>query len=382
MLRKSSKGSYLNHLQLTGHSHVHSVMGAFGLNASIMDASNLAWKMGLACKGRAKLDTIMATYNYERRDHACRIIEASGEYLRFVCNAAISIAHVRDPEEFSKHLPDGTSAVVLNGSSEKNGSGHIDGRFDEDATTNNVGSDQSPTHTNTNGVHKVNGFMSSEKNNEEEEQRATEEHQRDKDLQFLGNFFGRNGKFLLGVDAPFGVSSITHPENKSKDSVVNIKNGVRAPNPRVCFSADETGYLYDRMTGAATFHLILFASSLRGGVRRRVSTFASQVLGNNESFYHQYGGSSLFNILVVVKCLPDEVVDLMDEPALDLLRETGTIVYDDRAPDEDAHTTYRASHRTGAVVVVRPDLWVGTSALPDDIDLLESYFGDFLLRSR
>lgn len=319
-------------------------MGAFGLNASIMDASNLAWKMGLVSQGRASLEKLMATYSHERREHACRIIETSGEYLRFICNASISIANVRDADKLSDMLPSGTSMVAIKDAAELNGS----------KTTNGT--------TGTNGT---NGHA------------TNDENLPGRDLKFLASFFGRNGKFLLGVDAPFHESVITPPTSQNK-SVVKVRNGVRAPNPRVCFSINETGYLYDKLTGAATFHLVLFASTMHSNVRRRVSSFASAVLGNPNSFYHRYGASALFNIVVVLKCLPDETDKLMAGPELDLLKKSSTILYDDRAPDEDAHTTYGASHSSGAVVFVRPDLWVGMSTTPDDVDGLETYFNGFL----
>ncbi|KAF2836622.1 hypothetical protein M501DRAFT_1007312 [Patellaria atrata CBS 101060] len=296
--------------------HVHSVMGAFGLNASIMDACNLAWKMGLVCKEKASVDTIMPTYHHERHEQACRIIEVSGEYLRFVCNTSLPIVDLRNPEKGAMMMTDGSSIPAA----------------------------------------------------------------KDKalDLKFLGSFFGRNGQFLLGIEAPFDPSVITSPIQPDHGAL-KLQNGVRAPNPRVCFSINETGYLYDRMKGAGFFHLVLFGSNLRGKVRQHVSSFAAKVLGNTKSFYHRYGGSSFFNIVVVLNCLPDETVGLMDEVELDLLRMTATVVFDDRAPDENAHTTYGVNHSSGALVVVRPDLWVGTSSLPDDIDALESYFGAFLL---
>lgn len=357
-------------------------MGAFGLNASIMDASNLAWKMGLACQGRASIDKLMATYNHERREHACRIIETSGEYLRFVCNAAISIAHVRNPEELSRRMPDGTSSVIVNDFYSQSGATQTNGHFEEAKNPEPVWTEKSNDGTEPNGFSKEKVYTQSNGLTKVNAQFPDKtDGSQANDLKFLASFFGRNGKFLLGVDAPFESSVIT-PLNIIKMSPVRVKNGVRAPNPRVCFSINETGYLYDKMTGAATFHLVLFASSLRGRVRKRISSFANALLGNKSSFYYRYGCSSLFNIIVVLKCFPDDSVGLMDEPGLDMLRQAATVVYDDRAPDEDAHTTYGVDHGSGAVVVVRPDLWIGTSALPDDNDALESYFDGFLLSSQ
>jgi phenol 2-monooxygenase len=50
--------------------HVHSVMGAFGLNASNVDAANLAWKIGLVGQNKARLEALLPTYSVERRLHA------------------------------------------------------------------------------------------------------------------------------------------------------------------------------------------------------------------------------------------------------------------------------------------------------------------------
>ncbi|GME55942.1 Monooxygenase FAD-binding protein [Neofusicoccum parvum] len=311
--------------------HVHSVMGAFGLNASIMDASNLAWKMGLVAQNKAKLQSLMPTYSPERHDHACRIIEASGEYLRFVCATDLEIADVRNMGEASSTTPNGTKKV------------------DEARDT-------------TNGT--------------------KTESQRQKDVGFLASFFGKNGQFLLGVDAPFGPSVLSPPQQPLDETTqhrppLRVNNGARAPNPRVCFSTEETGYLYDKMTGAATFHIVIFASSLTATVRRRVSAFTAALAPGG--FYHRFGGPERFNILVVVKRLPWEIDAVMSTPELQLLKQHATIIYDDRAPDEDAHTTWGANHTDGGLAVVRPDLWVGTAVFPDEVDALSKYFDGFLL---
>ena len=82
-------------------------MGAFGLNASIMDACNLAWKIGLCAKGAGRLDTLGQTYDAERRLHANAIIRVSGSYLRFVCNSTTPLA------EFEKGAANLEEGVTL-----------------------------------------------------------------------------------------------------------------------------------------------------------------------------------------------------------------------------------------------------------------------------
>lgn len=314
-------------------------MGAFGLNASIMDASNLAWKIGLVARKKAKLESLMSTYSYERREHACRIIETSGEYLRFVCATDLQIADVR-------------------------GLGN-----DSGAAKKDTGSDTA-VEANEIITGGVNGDI------------KTKEEQKKDDLKFLSGFFGRNGQFLLGVDAPFGLSVLTPPQlfsgNGEKQRPLKVNHGVRAPNPRVCFTTEETGYLYDKMIGAATFHIVIFASTLPTTIRRRVSAFAASLLEAN-GFYQTFGGSDRFNIILVVKHLPWETDTVLSTPELRILRKHATVVYDDRAPDEDAHTTWGVNHTEGGLAVVRPDLWVGTTALPDEVDSLFEYFSGFLL---
>jgi phenol 2-monooxygenase len=289
-------------------------MGAFGLNASIMDAANLAWKVGLVASNKARFEALLPTYSAERRLHAVRIIKVSGRYLRFVCNADLSA---------SASMPDELKPISL---------------------------DQEPTG---------------------------ESPQRD--LQFLASFFQGNGPFLLGVDAPYDASVISPSLEKEKQVALCVRNGVRAPNPRVCFSSDKTGYLYDKLTGAATFHLVLFASSLRGPVRQALSQFA-EALGPS-GFYQRFGGPSTFNIVVVVECVPFELDELLPKEGMENLKKVANFVFDDRAPDENAHTTWGADRKNGGLAVVRPDLWVGITATLGGVETLDKYFGSFLLPS-
>jgi phenol 2-monooxygenase len=287
-------------------------MGAFGLNASIMDAANLAWKVGLVARNKARFDAILPTYSAERRLHAVRIIKVSGRYLRFVCNADLSA---------SSSMPDELKPMSL---------------------------DQEPTG---------------------------ESPQRD--LQFLASFFKGNGSFLLGVDAPYEPSVLSPAFKEERQVAVNVRNGVRAPNPRVCFSTTQTGYLYDKLVGASTLHIVLFASSLSGRVRQGLDRF-SAALGQS-GFYQRFGGSSTFNIVVVVDCMPFELEEVLPKEGIDELKKVATFVFDDRAPDESAHTTWGVDRKNGGVAVIRPDLWVGTTAALGDVETLEKYFEGFLV---
>jgi phenol 2-monooxygenase (NADPH) len=223
-------------------------MGAFGLNASTMDSANLAWRLGLCARGRAQLSVLGPTYDTERRLHARRIIRVTSSCLRFVCNSKFPLAQ----------------------------------------------------------------FTSEEERNPPNQPRDAIEYTAGHELQSLQDFFSTNGQFLLGVDAAYPASCISSARTRTgiaRHSPIAPRNGVRAPNPRVCFSTSSTGYLYDALTSAATIHIVFFASDLQGPVRRLLAEFSSLLrppTKSRPSFYHTHGAASLFNIVLVTKCLPHE----------------------------------------------------------------------------
>lgn len=294
--------------------HIHSVMGAFGLNASIMDSANLAWKIGMCAQNHAKLSTLGPTYDSERRYHANRIIHVSGSYLRFICNSTFPIAEFNHVNKEWPPLPEPQKYQPAAGKPEE-------------------------------------------------------------DLEYLQTFFGNNGPFLLGIDADYAPSVIV-PDTPS--TAIAPRNGVRAPNPRVCFDMGKTGYLYDTLTGAARLHLVIFASDLQGPAREKLKKLAS-AMSDQSSFFRRYGGLARFNPVIVTKCVPHEADFLLKSDDLKILKANCTTIYDDRAPDEDAHTCYEVDHAKGAIVFVRPDLWIGTSVCLDQLDELDKYFEAWLV---
>lgn len=258
----------------------------------------------------------------ERRLHAANVVELSGKYLRYCCNSDIPVPHTH---ELGKDL--GAEAIK----------------------------------------HAVRGEPSGFAKPGE----SLPEHL------YLADYYKKYGAFMLGLDVAYGKSNLFPTQHEAPAPVV-VDNGVRAPSPRVSLSPGTTGYLYDVMKGAGLFHLVVFASSIEGQVKHNIQHFAKSVL-DPSSFYSRYGGPEVFNIVIVTKRLPFEVDALLTEPELQELKEIAAIVFDDQAPDEDAHTTWGADHGTGAVVAVRPDLWVGRSVRPDQIDELDQYLSGFLV---
>lgn len=347
-------------------------MGAFGLNGSILDAANLAWKVGLVAKNQARLDVLLPTYNSERRKHAVRIIEVSGSYLRFVCGSVLPLPNLRDldslkaDDEKRAHLSNGLAGPKVNGT----GGGGIDFKTSSASTKDTKTTEEKTGEVNGHNNHHGPGNTQAE------------------DLEFLGGFFKAHGQFLLGVDCPYDESPIASssagfPRSSSRPPAILVKDGVRAPNPRLMFSSVESGYLYDKLAGPPRFHLVLFASSLAGTeVRRRVSAFFSYLDGP-ESFYARFGGPNCFHVVVVLKMLPFEWHEASGDAGLDAIKDAlpagATVLFDDRAPDEDAHTSWGANHLTGGVAVIRPDLWVALTAYPDETEVMSGFFEGFLV---
>ena len=297
---------------------MHSVVGAFGMNSAIYDAANLGWKLGLCARNLASSAALLPTYDLERRTFANRVIRVSGAFLRFISGSSLPLAEVRNPGD------------VL-------------------ATD----MDNMPASDGT----------------------------KESDLVWCDAHFSQQSMFILGLEVPNVASELCPPQKEyGTRRPITVESGRRAPNPRIGSDEGTTGYLYDTMMGVKRFHILIFGSDLRGPVRERIARFSQQALGP-EGFFTKHGGAKMFNVLLILKALPFEKDQLLHGDELRNLRNSATVVYDDRAPDEDAAYWYGINHARGAVVAVRPDLVVGTSCWPEEDSILGRYFESFLLEN-
>lgn len=311
-------------------------MGAFGLNASILDSANVAWKMGMCIKGLADPAKLMPTYEAERRRHAARIIENSGTYLRFVCASDVPV-------------------VKLGG----------------------IGMDPREEEV--------------ERQEHLKKQLKAHESVEDLDKRFMREFYTRNGGFLLGVDCEYAHNNINPPQkaegpqaqyalSRSVKEATEVRWGVRTPNPRVTLDQNRVGYLYDACGTAGQFSIIVFGSDMQGPVAKSLKAFNDHIQ-RPESFFQRFKESNLFKLVLVTKFLPLDFEEYFAEHPEELkyLRENSTHTWDDQLPKKDAHGTFGVNHARGAVVIVRPDMWTGITVLPTDADILDEYFDRFLI---
>lgn len=66
--------------------HIHTPVGAQGMNTGIQDGYNLAWKLALVLQGKAD-KTLLETYNQERLENAKRLVETTDRMFQFAAGA-------------------------------------------------------------------------------------------------------------------------------------------------------------------------------------------------------------------------------------------------------------------------------------------------------
>ena len=71
--------------------HTHSPKAGQGMNASMSDTHNLAWKLAMVIKGLAH-PAILKTYEFERRNYATQLIEHDREFANLISNKAVQNA--------------------------------------------------------------------------------------------------------------------------------------------------------------------------------------------------------------------------------------------------------------------------------------------------
>ncbi|WP_319450327.1 MULTISPECIES: FAD-dependent monooxygenase [unclassified Mycobacterium] len=75
--------------------HIHSPVGAQGLNTGIGDAENLAWKLTLVMNGRAHED-LLDSYEAERRPIAAEVLSNTGDVTDILAGTGLMTRLIRD----------------------------------------------------------------------------------------------------------------------------------------------------------------------------------------------------------------------------------------------------------------------------------------------
>ena len=75
--------------------HVHSPFGGQGMNTGLQDVWNLAWKLDIASRGRAK-DALLESYSKERRPVIARVIKLTDQMTKVLGSASRPAQILRD----------------------------------------------------------------------------------------------------------------------------------------------------------------------------------------------------------------------------------------------------------------------------------------------
>ncbi|OCB87643.1 hypothetical protein A7U60_g5169 [Sanghuangporus baumii] len=299
--------------------HTHSPKAGQGMNASMNDSHNLAWKIAYVLRGWAD-PSILKTYELERRKYAQDLIDFDRKFAK---------------------------------------------------------------------------LFSGKPRTEENHDGVTHD-------EFLAAF-QQFGGFSTGIGIQYSPSQLTHPDNQPL--AVQIEIGKRMPPQIVLSAANGRPYeLQDFLPSDTRFKIVVFAGDLDAQVQRgRVEAFASG-LGREGGVLKRFGdrtkGSKsgqeeggevkgivkrkpweeVFEILTVMAG-KKETVNYTSVPTI--LRSHWTKVFVDDVDTQGvrggkAYLTYGISPE-GAVVVVRPDGYVGmVASLEGGAADVETYFASFM----
>ncbi|KAF9233478.1 FAD binding domain-containing protein [Melanogaster broomeanus] len=297
--RVASKFSVKNRVFIAGDAcHTHSPKAGQGMNASMNDAHNLAWKLALVLRGWADM-SLLSTYESERRKYAQDLIA-----------------------------------------------------FDKTFST--LFSGKPLTSDNIDGV----------------------SHD-----QFL-KAFQTFGGFTSGIGVHYGPSvAVT---NAHQSLATNLIIGERVPPQIFLRAADAWPFeLQDLIPSDFCYKLLVFTGDFNDASQKdRVESMVKD-LQRPESFLTKYAStktsSSRFDIITISKG-QKETVDYLKFPPL-LRPHWSKVLIDDidaTGAMGGKGYTYYGIREEGAIVVVRPDGYVGTIAPLDGVIAIDNYFASFM----
>ncbi|KAI0773261.1 FAD binding domain-containing protein [Trametes elegans] len=278
--------------------HTHSPKAGQGMNASMNDTHNLAWKLAHVLRGWADL-SLLKTYELERRKYAQDLINFD--------------------KKFSKLF-----------SGKPRTQDHQDGVSHEE-------------------------FLEA---------------------------FQTFGAFTSGIGVHYEPSALTHAQHQA--CAAGLPVGERLVPHVFVRAADARPYnLHDALPSDARFKVLVFAGDVAGSAQAaRVSALAEQ-MARPESFYRRFAHrdpADVFEILAICAAKKQDV-NYTDLPPL--FRQHWSKVFLD---DTDMYAreggggyeAYGIDAQEGAIVVVRPDGYVGIVAPLNALQDVNAYFSSFM----
>ncbi|GAA6061800.1 hypothetical protein JCM10212_004856 [Sporobolomyces blumeae] len=214
-----------------------------------------------------------------------------------------------------------------------------------------------------------------------------------KDVFVAGNLFG------AGMSIDYADSTIVAKDGKGGSPVQskphlahNIEVGKRFFSAQVVNAASATAdQLTTRIPFTGAYRLLVFAGNVaEKGPMERLERLAAYLDGP-DSPVSKYTPSTLPRWAVIdavtIHSSPRTSVELYDlpQPSIFLPHNYKRVYVDEPSyhrGDGKAYDTYGIDKEEGAIVVVRPDQYVGLVTGLEDFDVLDAYFAQFMLPAR
>ncbi|OSD04732.1 hypothetical protein PYCCODRAFT_1386005 [Trametes coccinea BRFM310] len=300
--RVASKFSVRERVFIAGDAcHTHSPKAGQGMNASMNDTHNLAWKLTHVLRGWSDL-SLLQTYEFERRKYAQDLIDFD--------------------KKFSKLF-----------------------------------SGKPRTQDNQDGV----------------------SHE-----EFLGAF-QTFGLFTSGIGVHYEPSAITHNQHQSCASTLIV--GERMVPHVFVRAADARPYdIQDLLPSDTRFKILVFVGDVANTTQAERVLRLAEEMGGQESFYRKFGHgnpSKVFDILSIASAKKQDV-NYTDLPPL-FRQHWSKVLLDDTdmysRVGGGGYARYGIDQQHGAIVVVRPDGYVGIVAPFDHLKDVNTYFDSFMAQS-
>ncbi|KAG6900026.1 hypothetical protein C0993_004083 [Termitomyces sp. T159_Od127] len=270
--------------------HTHSPKAGQGMNASMNDTHNLAWKLVHVIRGWAK-PSLLKTYELERKKYAQDLIEFDKQFAEMFSGT------IRSAEGH-----DGVSAAEF-----------------------------------TNAFHKFGGFTS-------------------------------------GISICYQESSIV--QNRHQTVARGLVIGKRVPSQLITRAADGRQYeLQNLLPSDTRFKVLVFTGDIYDAVQRaKVEKLVADMEASN-GFLRRYSPNDIFTAFDIISIASNKG-NILYTDVPDLLRSHWSKSYIDKATrfgGGDAYVKYGIEPE-GAVVIIRPDGYVGAIAPFDHVTDLNAYF--------
>ncbi|KAI0675874.1 FAD binding domain-containing protein [Trametes maxima] len=275
--------------------HTHSPKAGQGMNASMSDTHNLAWKLTYVLRGWADM-SLLKTYEFERLKFAQQLIEFDRKWAALFSDKASA--------------------------------------------------------------------------------RVSEEETHD--------MFRRNDGFMSGLGLRYEQSAIVKGDYQESASKLTVGEHM-VPHIFLCAADARPVNIHDMLPADMRFKVLIFVGDMADGPTAEGVCDLADRLAAPKSFLRRYGhGGRVFDVLCISASSKD-AVDYTDFPPV--LRSHWSKVLLD---DIDMHgrsggggfAAYGIDTVAGAIVVVRPDGHVGLVVPSDRLDVVDAYFGSFMLPDR